>query len=346
MQFVKQRTLQAIDPVVGFAVSVGLALGGAGYWSLVVGMTAGACASAIAALAASPYRLAFRYDADSAKEYLSFSWPLLVSSIASIVLAQGSVIVGQTALGLAAVGAITLASSVSLFADRIDSIVTETLYPAICAVKDRNDLLFEAFVKSNRLGLMWAVPFGVGLALFAPDLVAFGIGHKWQPAVILLQTFGLTAAAGHVGYNWHAFYRARSTTRPMAVVSVVTMLAFLAAPVPLIFAYGLPGFAVGMGIMTAVMLSVRTFYIMRLFPSYSFFRHAARAIAPSVPAAAVVLGARLLETSHRSLSVALAEVCLYAVVTLAATLVLERRLLGEIMGHLRRRPMSAPGLAA
>ena len=42
----------------------------------------------------------------------------------------------------------------------------------MCAVADRTELLFETFVKSNRLALMWAMPSGLGLALFAPDLVA------------------------------------------------------------------------------------------------------------------------------------------------------------------------------
>ena len=41
------------------------------------------------------------------------------------------------------------------------------MYPAICAVQDRLELLRESFVKSNRLALMWAMPFGVGIALFA-----------------------------------------------------------------------------------------------------------------------------------------------------------------------------------
>ena len=34
-------------------------------------------------------------------------------------------------------------------------------------------------MKSNRLALMWGVPFGVGLTLFAADLVEFGIGEEW-----------------------------------------------------------------------------------------------------------------------------------------------------------------------
>src|SRR5688500_9587576 len=37
MQFGRQRALQAIEPVVTFAVAVGLAAAGAGYWALLIG---------------------------------------------------------------------------------------------------------------------------------------------------------------------------------------------------------------------------------------------------------------------------------------------------------------------
>jgi len=38
---------------------------------------------------------------------------------------------------------------------------------------------------------MWGMPFGVALALFAPDLIEFVYGEEWEPAVGLIQAFGL-----------------------------------------------------------------------------------------------------------------------------------------------------------
>src|SRR5207244_7381592 len=105
---------------------------------------------------------------------------------------------------LAGVGAITLATSISQYTHRIDDVLTQTMYPAICAVADRTDLLFESFVKSNRLTLMWGVPFGVGVALFGADLVHFGIGNKWDDAIGLIQATALVAAINHVGFNWRS----------------------------------------------------------------------------------------------------------------------------------------------
>ena len=336
MDFVRQRMIQAVDPVVGFAVAVSMAFAGAGYWAFVGGAVAGTWASALVAIRRSPYPLRFRYDRGTLRRYATFSWPLMLAGGAGIVTAQGAVITGNAHLGIEAVGAIALAASVSQFSDRVDQIVTGTIYPAICAVADRTALLHESFVKSNRLGLMWAVPFGLGITLFAHDLVHFGIGDRWLPAVVLLQWFGVTAAANHLGFNWDAYFRARGDTRPIAVMSVAAIIVFCGLVIPLMLTDGLRGLAIGLAVQAGVLVSVRGFFLRRLFAGFTLGRHALRAIAPSVPAVGAVLLARAVETGSRSEARAIGELALYAAVTIAATLVFERDLLREARGYLAR----------
>lgn len=336
MDFLKQRSLAAVQPVVAFVVTVSMAIAGAGYWSLVTGLAVGAWAGSLAAVIACPYPLRLRYDRGTFREYLSFSWPLIVQGGGGIIVAQGSVLIGEAAVGIAGVGLIGLAVSLTDYAHRANRIVAFTLYPVICAVKERTDLLFESFVKSNRLALIWAVPFGVGVALFASDVVTYGIGEQWRPAVLLLQVFGLAAAIDHIGFNWDAFYRARGDTRPVASVSLVAVVSFFAVPVPLIILYGINGFAIGMSVHAVVAVAARAVYLRRLFPDFAMARHVARAFAPTAPAAAAVLGMRLLEGSGRSFGVAAAELVTYLAVTAVATFALERKLLGEVRGYLRR----------
>ena len=36
------------------------------------------------------------------------------------------------------------------FTDSVDQLITGALYPAICAVRDRTEVLYESLVKSNR----------------------------------------------------------------------------------------------------------------------------------------------------------------------------------------------------
>ena len=338
MNFVRQRVLQGVDPVVGFVVSVALAVAGAGYWAFVGGLVAGVTASSLAAVINSPFRLRLRYDAGTMRSYARFSWPLFLAGGSSVLMVQVAVVVANGHLGLAATGVIALAATITAFTDKVDELVTGTLYPAVCAVKDNVALLYESFVKSNRLALMWAVPFGVGVTLFCADLVNFALGSRWEPAIGVLQVYGVAAALNHVGFNWTAYFRARDDTRPIAVANFAALLAFLAAGIPLILSDGLEGFAIGIAIQGLVHLAVRAFYVQRLFHGFGFARHAARAFAPTLPAAAVVLALRAAESGSRSLELALAELVAYLVVTAAATWYLESSLLREAMAYVFRRP--------
>ncbi|MDX6699300.1 MAG: hypothetical protein QOE65_2697 [Solirubrobacteraceae bacterium] len=338
MDFVRQRLLQTAEPVVAFAVTIGLAAAGAGYWSLVAGAVAGAWSGAVIALLACPYRVALRYDRGTARRYFQFSWPLFAAGLGAMVIAQGTFLLGNAALGLGGVGAIALAATIAQFAERVDAIVTGTLYPAICAVRDRIELLHESFVKSNRLALMWGMPFGAAVALFAPDLIDFGLGAKWHPAERLIQVFGVAAALNQIGFNWDAYFRALGRTRPIAVANGFSALVFLAVAAPLLFSDGLDGFAYGMLAVTFANLGARAFFLARLFEGFGMVRHIARAAAPTLPAVAAVLAMRLVESDERTIEAALAELVLYVAVTAAATWALERDLVREAVGYLRRRP--------
>jgi O-antigen/teichoic acid export membrane protein len=334
MDFVRQRMLQAVEPVVGLVVAVTLAVAGAGYWSFVAAILAGAWTTSALAAATSPYALRLRYDRGTLRTYLTFSWPLLLAGGSALIMVQAAMIATSRHLGLAAAGAVALAVTVAQFADRVDAIVSDTIYPAICAVRDRTELLYESFVKTNRLSLMWAVPFGVGVTLFADDLVRHGLGHRWDGAVPLLQAFGVTAALGHLGFNWSGYFRARGETRPLAVYGAIACVVFLTAGLPLLFAEGLDGLAAGLALVAATGVAVRAFYLRRLFPGFRMIGHAARAIAPTIPAAAAALAVRAI-AGHDTGALAAAELLLYVAVTAAATWRFEGPLLREVLGYLR-----------
>ena len=338
MEFARQRLLQSVEPIVAFAVMIVLAIAGAGYWALFTGVIAGAYVAGIVAILNSPYKLRLRYDRGTLNSYWTFSWPLLVAAGSGMLIAQTAVLAANIKLGLSGVGTLTLAANITQLTDRVDRLITGSLYPAICAMKDRTDLLFESFVKSNRLALMWAAPFGFALTLFSSDLVQFGIGERWRPTVILLQVYGATAAVGHVAFNWDAYLRARGDTRPMAIATSAAAVTFLATAIPLLFIDGLRGFAIGVAIQAMVHLGFRVYFLSRLFHSFQFVTHASRALLPTVPAIVLVILLRTAESGPRSATMALAELTVYSITFLAATWRLERGLLREVLGYLRARP--------
>lgn len=336
MQYAKHRALLSIEPVAGLVATAALAISGAGYWSLVIGAVVGHWSAGLAAIKACPYPIRMRFDRRMFGEYFSFSWPIVVGAASAAAMVQAAVIVGEEAVGLAGVGAIGLAATVSRFAERVDQIVMQTLYPAICAVRDKTDVLFESFVKSNRMALMWGMPFGLGLALFADDLVTFVLGEKWEIAVGLLTVFGVLAALSQIAFNWAAYFLAIGQTRPLATNGAVQLATFLVVGIPLMITTGLTGYAIGVASVTAVDLAVRTYFLSRLFSGFRVLRHALRAIAPAVPAVAVVLGVRLLYGGERTLALAVGELVLYVGTTIVVTWFLERELLKEMVGYLRR----------
>jgi O-antigen/teichoic acid export membrane protein len=344
MDFARTRVLASIRPVVMFLVTIPLAAAGLGFWSLVLGSIAGVVAGAVAAVVVSPYKLRLRFERGAIREYTNYSWPLFVSSIIAVVTFTVPVTIASRTIGAAAIGAIALASQITQYTRRIDDVVTNALYPAICAVKDRRELLFESFSKSNRLAVLWGFPVGVGASLFAGELVPVVLGQQWELAVPLIQVLGLAAAIDQIGFNWTAFARARGETRIFAVQSGLVFIAVLGVGVPLLLLYGLPGYAVGIAAGTLVSLGVRFFYLTRLFPALDLVNHVLGAIVPTVLAAGtVLLGRATLPSGGGALRTA-TEILAYVAIALVASWATERVLLREAIGYLRRA--ASPATAA
>jgi O-antigen/teichoic acid export membrane protein len=336
MDFLRQRMLMAVGPVVTFAFTVGLAAAGVGVWSLVIGPAIGNAAAALAAVAVSPYRLRLRLEREAARRYFRFSWPIFVSSAAMLVLLQGQLLAFDVWGGLSAVGHLTLAYTLTRYADRADHVVASTIYPAICAVRDQVATLEEIFVKSNRAAMIWSVPFCAGIVLFAPDLVDLVLGDEWEPAVVLLQGLAVATALQQLGFNWFSFYRARGDSRPQAVEAGVMAVAFLAFAVPGLALWGATGFVVGRALVSLAMLVVRARYVHRLLPRVRLWALGLRGVAPVAAGTAAALALRLaLWGGERPLWQVLCELALFLGVTALSTRALERELLREFTRYLR-----------
>jgi O-antigen/teichoic acid export membrane protein len=335
MDFVRVRMLQALVPVVTFCVTIPLAALGVGVWSLIIGPAVGNTVAVLAGLRVSPYRLALRFDPATRARYLRFSWPVFVSAGALLLIGQGQMLAFTLHGGLRSAGAITLAVTLTRYADRADQIIATTIYPAICVVRDEITTLREIFVTSNRVALMWVLPFCAGFILFSPDLVQFGLGADWRPAVLLLQGLAGTAAVAQLGYNWFSFYRARGDSGRQAVEAVVATVAFLGLAVPGLLTLGAWGFIGGRLAGALLVLVVRRHYVRRLL-GVELLGLGIRGAAPIATATALVLGLRaFVWTGPRTLPQAIAELIVFLAGCAAFTWAAERVLVGELVAQLR-----------
>jgi O-antigen/teichoic acid export membrane protein len=336
MDFLRVRALQFAIPSVTFLVTVPLAIVTDSVWALVIGPLCGNAVAVVAGIAISPYPLRPILDRAAARRYLRFSWPIFVAALALLVVQQGQILAFDVDGGLAAAGFVTLAFTLTRYADRADQIVATTIYPAICAVVDRPDTQRRIFEAASRLTLIWALPFCAALTLFAPDLVHLALGDEWEPAILLIQGLAGAAALQQVGYVWFSFYRARADTRPQAVESAAMVAAFLALAIPGLFLWGFEGFVAGRILVSLAMLAVRQHYVRALFPEISLARLALRGAAPVAVAVAAILFLRLaLGEGDRGAVEALAQVALFAAITAVLTWAFERRLLADVVAQLR-----------
>jgi O-antigen/teichoic acid export membrane protein len=333
MDFVRVRLLQALVPVLTFCATVPLAALGVGVWSLVIGPAVGNAVAVIAGIAVSPYRLALRFDREARDRYFRFSWPVFVAAASLLLVSQGQMLAFTLHGRLLAAGYITLAVTLTRYADRADQIIATTIYPAICVVRDQIGTLREIFVTSNRVALIWVLPFCAGFILFAPDLVHFVLGDKWRPAILLLQGLAGTAAIQQLGYNWFSFYRARGDSSRQAVEAAVSAVAFLALAVPGLFAWGSWGFIGGRLAGAVLVLGVRRHYVRRLL-GLELLTVAVRGAAPLVVSTLAVLVLRaLVWTGPRSVAQAVTEIVVFLGVTAALTWLTEQRMVRELLAQ-------------
>lgn len=346
MDFARLRRLQILIPALTFVVTVPLVVVGLGVWSLVIGPVVGNGASVIAGLMISPYRLRLRFSRVAFHHYLRFSWPVFVTAATLLVLQQGQITAFGLRGGIAAAGYITLAATFTRYVDRADQILTTTIYPAICAVRDEIQTLTELFTKSNRLTLMWAFPFGVTFVLFSADLVTFVFGHRWAPAIPLLGGMAAALALQQIGYNWFSFYRARGQSWPQAVESAALLAGFLAFAIPGLFIWGASGFVVGRALASVAVLIVRRHYVRRLLPNVSLLRIVQPAGSLVLAAASPVVIVRVVLWGHeRTLLQVGLELVLWGAGLIGWGWTFERALLTELRGYLRSDRTSGANLA-
>jgi hypothetical protein len=82
---------------------------------------------------------------------------------------------------------------------------------------------------------------------------------------------------------------------------------------------------------------LRGWLLKRILHGLRFSRHIIRAVSPALPAVALILALRGVEPTRRTVGLALAELAIFAAVTVCATWLFERDLLRQVYGYVRGR---------
>lgn len=204
----RSRTIAEVaEVVVRGGIGIGLALLGAGAWSLVIGYVAGAATLMVVLWMTLPWRPSRWYRAGDLEGIVRFGGNLTaVNLIAAVIANVDYGFIGRS-LGPGALGLYTLGFKLpEMLVMNLSVVAGRVLFPAYAALEP--SARPAAYVRSLRFTLLLCLPLSAGLAVAAGPLIAVVFGDKWTGSVTPMRVLTLYALAVTVGIPAGTAYKA------------------------------------------------------------------------------------------------------------------------------------------
>ena len=230
----RTRTMAEMSDVVARgAVGIGLALAGAGAFSLVGGYLAGSAALTLALWLKVPFRPALRIHRGDLRGLLRFGGGLTTLNFLSVIIAQVDYVVIGKVLGAASLGLYVLGYRLpELIIINLSYVAGLVLFPAFAEL-DRSALA-NAFLTSLRYVLMVCAPAALALGILAEAAVRVAFGTQWLDSVEAMQVLTFFAFAITIDIPAGTAYKSIGRVDilvklaiPRALLAVVSILIFV-----------------------------------------------------------------------------------------------------------------------
>lgn len=292
MRFDREFRFQIGKKLIGFLITVPLALTLDSYWALVIGQTAGRFVATGLSYWVHPYRP--RLSLAGAADLFGFSkWLLAINMISYLKERSSDWVIGRLA-GPASLGAFNVSYELaSLPSTELIAPINRAVFPAYAKLaKESHEALRAEYISVIAMIMLIAAPAVLGLAAIAPLLVPVMLGPNWTQAVPVLMLLGFFGFTNIIQSNAQAAYLALGRADIPAKLNALHVVVQLAALIWLTRAYGVVGSAVAYLITATVMIPPSIGVVMRMLhiSAGEFFAHVWRPIA----AAAVMYVAVLL----------------------------------------------------
>ncbi len=262
MDFSREFRFSAWKKIVGFVITVALAVAFRTYWALIAGVLAGRVTGLILSYTMQPYRP--RFSLAARDDLFSFSSWVFVVGLASFASQRSSHFVVGRLLGPAALGLYTVGSEIALLPSTdLIAPINRAVFPGFARMTSDPESMRSAFV--DILGVIWilALPASLGVAALAEPLVLTLLGNKWQDAVVVVQVLALAGALHAATSNHYSAWLALGKTRVTALIEGLHFVVLLPLVVLLSRPLGLAGVAYAELAATMISVSVECLMISR-----------------------------------------------------------------------------------
>jgi O-antigen/teichoic acid export membrane protein len=248
-------------------ITIGLALGGYGAWSLIIGQLVSVVVAVILSWMVFPWRPTLCVDKKQAHSLMVFSIPLMGFNILDTVIVNlDSTVIGHL-LGDKALGIYSLAYRIpDLMIINIWLVLAAVMFPTFASIQHQPDMLRRGFLATTRYLQIIIVPISLSLTLTADPLVRFLLGPKWLEVIPILQLIAIYALIDSIGVTAGDIYKAIG--RPSLLWKLGLIHISVLVPCLLIgVKYGLVGIAIGRLITVFLLRSMNLYvaaYVMNL----------------------------------------------------------------------------------
>jgi len=296
-------------------------------WSLFWGGLAGFVANTVAVWALAPYRPRPKLDLSLARQLYSFGWPLLISSILGFIVWQGDDLMVRYFWGDEELGYYTVAFYMPMYLTEIVGMVSSVLFPAFSKVQDSTDKLEYAFSMSNKYLAIISVPIGMGMCVFAPQIIHYLYTDKWVPAIPVLRVFAIAFMFRvATGYNWTLLPISRGRTKVIMYANLLGTIIMFSMGLCFIKRYGpLGGAMVNLANVLTTTMAFRYYVIKRELGDLSYLKQVWKPIVSGVVSAMII--AMVLSQVTATLIIFATLVILYLLIYVVILWLLEGNLL-------------------
>lgn len=238
--FWQEFTLNVSQKLVGFIVTVVLAMAFRNYWALVIGTLAYQVTSLVVSYTVLPFRprITFKHM----REFFSFSAWLTAGQIVNTFNWRFEYLLIGKLLGAAPLGIYTVGNTLSQLPTReATTPLTQTFYPGFARVRDNPERLAAAYQRAQAMLVAMALPAGIGMAVVAEPLILLVMGEKWEPAIFIVQALASVFALQTLGSLVQPLGMAKGETKLLFIRDTQMLVVRLPIIIGGLLLGGLPG---------------------------------------------------------------------------------------------------------
>ena len=188
IDFKSQAKISIIASIFSGVISIGMAWGGWGVWSLVWRSIIQNLCMSVLLWWWIAWRPRLLFSMASFKELFGFGSKLLISGLIDTTFKNIYYLIIGKFFSATALGYYTRAQSFSTMPSQIlTGVIQRVSYPALATIQDDRDRLKRAYRKLIKSTMLLSFVSMIGMAAIAKPLVLTLIGEKWSPSIAYLQ---------------------------------------------------------------------------------------------------------------------------------------------------------------